>query len=267
MSKTLTPEELRWALEHAAQVHQLAEAQRDAAARCTSLAELRGALLESGIPAADVDTALASLELALKDRRRARGARRRFGLALAAGFSLAVVAGYLTFGGAAGKPLVFINLRHQLPGRAAASSWENGSALQGQAENALVTALTSQGIPVVIRLEEKNVRRLFVGAATQPTVVALRAATDASAVLLGDSQCAQVEGEAVDGPKTVRSTLRVEMLNVASGQVLFRDAAEATAIDANLVLACTQATTAAAREMGERLARQAAALLGSRTRD
>jgi hypothetical protein len=262
MARTLSPDELKWALEHAAEVHRLAQARRDLAARCTSLDELRQALLESGVPASDVDAALGSLQSALDARRRAATSRRRLALALGLSFVLALGIGALVTSGGQAAPLAFVNLRHAVPGRASFSSWESGGVLGGEAERALAAALQARGITCLGALEEKNVRRLFVGAGVQPTQDALRSATEARVAVLGDAQCSQIEGEAVDGPKTVRSALRVEALELESGRTLDRAEAEGKATDDNLARACDLAATAAMAGLADRLAGQLAAQLG-----
>jgi hypothetical protein len=215
------------------------------------------------MPANDVDTALASLETALQARRHGATSRHRLLIALVLSFVLAVLVGIAVTSGSRAAPLAFINLRHQVPGRAASTSWESGGTLQGAAESVLASALREQRIDSLASLEEKRVRRLFVGAGTQPTQAALRAATDASVALLGDIQCAQIEGEAVEGPKTVRSALRLESFRVESGQPLGREEAEGVATDENLARACDMAAAAAMTNLAERMARQLAGQLGA----
>ncbi len=260
--RKLSPRELRWALDHAMTTHLLAEEQRDRAVACTTLAEFRELLLDSDLPEADVDAALATLDGALESRRQA-GRRQRRGLAVfASGFLIAGLAGYLLSAGSASGPTVFVNLRHEQPGLQARSSWGQGNALGGAGEREIADALNRAGLRVVEQLEPKQVRRLFVGAGVEPSLAAIRAATPASLAALGEARCVQIGGAAGEGAKEMRVMLALRVKSLDGDATVARAAAEGKGLGADVATACEQAAQAAARAMAPGIAAQVAAQAG-----
>jgi len=191
-SDKLDRADFEFAIDHAMRTHALAEQQRERLASCTDLLALRQTLVELGLPAADIDASLATLEQSFAEReRRAIRFQRLVYTGLAFAATLFAIALYLVLRPPPVPlpPLALVSVEYLLPEQPATHTWQDSDLISGDVERALRERLQQAGIGVVESLTGDQRRQLFAGSARQPDLALLSQQLPATIAVLGRVRC------------------------------------------------------------------------------